>query len=639
VEHSRAGTAAAPDAARGGPPERAVAEALAAAGTPVAIAGADLRISWVNAELLRLWGIARACDVLGHPVAELWGDACLAERVAEAIGREGRWTGELATRRADGRRARIAAAARRCEVDGIAHVVLTFCDETELRNGADELLLAQRMAHVGYWSYEVAAGRLRWSDETYAIMGVRRGEFDETFDTFVRMLHRDDAGLLRRTFDRMLADPETASLDFRVAPRAGQEERVLQSVAEPVHDANGLLVEVRGIVQDVTARVNLERQLRQSQKMEAVGSLAGGIAHDFNNLLTVILSLGSDAAEALPDGSQVRADVEEIVATARRAEGLTRQILAFARKQVSEPVDLDVNATISRATRLLERLIGEHIAVKLSLAPGLPHVHADPRQLEQVLMNLAVNARDAMPSGGTLAISTFALPPLPTARHGRIELIVRDTGTGMDAETKARAFDPFFSTKGPGRGTGLGLAVVHGIVQQCGGTASLDSTQGRGTVVRIVLPAVAAPAAPSRPDETARPAVAAEGRTVLLVEDDETVRRVAARCLERAGYRVLAVGDGEDALRIAAATPGIDVLVTDVVMPGMSGPRLADHLRAARPGLPVLYMSGFSRDLPESLQPPPGSLLQKPFTPERLMARVAETLAGATRESAAARTA
>jgi CheY-like chemotaxis protein len=244
-------------------------------------------------------------------------------------------------------------------------------------------------------------------------------------------------------------------------------------------------------------------------------------------------------------------------------------------------------------------------------------------------MNLAVNARDAMTSGGTLAISTFLLPPLGGARHGRIELVVRDTGCGMDPETKARAFDPFFSTKGPGRGTGLGLAVVHGIVQQCGGTASIDSTPGRGTAVRIVLPAIGALAAAASPEAGPRPAMSAEGRTVLLVEDEDNVRRVAVRCLERAGYRVLAVGDGEDALRLAAATPRIDVLVTDVVMPGMSGPRLADHLRAARPGLPVLFMSGFSRDLPESLQPPPGSLLQKPFTPEMLTARVADTLAAA----------
>jgi signal transduction histidine kinase/CheY-like chemotaxis protein len=628
VEDSRAGTPAGPGPRQGADPGRAALAALAAAATPVAIAGSDLRLVSVNGAFLRLWGLARAEDVVGRLVTELWAEPGAAEAAAEAIVREGRWAGEIVARCADGRRARISASAQPFEVDGAARVVLTFCDETGLREGTEELLLAQRMAHVGYWSYDVAARALRWSDETYAIMSARRDEFDGSFECFLGMLHRDDAGMLQRVFERMLADPATASFDFRVV-RPGKEERVLQSLAEPVHDGAGRLVEVRGIVQDVTARVNLERQLRQSQKMEAVGSLAGGIAHDFNNLLTVILSLGSDAAEALPAGSQVREDIEEIVTTARRAEGLTRQILAFARKQVSEPVDLDVNATISRATRLLERLIGEHIAVKLSLAPGIPHVHVDPRQLEQVLMNLAVNARDAMTSGGTLAISTFSLPPLPSARHGRVELVVRDTGTGMDAETKARAFDPFFSTKGPGRGTGLGLAVVHGIVQQCGGSVSIDSTRGRGTAVRIVLPAAPAASAAAPADEALRPALAPEGRTILLVEDDETVRRVAARSLERAGYRVLAVGDGEDALRMAAATPHIDVLVTDVVMPGMSGPRLADHLRAARPRLPVLFMSGFSRDLPESLQPPAGSLLQKPFTPERLAARVAETLAAA----------
>ncbi|HEY6098451.1 MAG TPA: ATP-binding protein, partial [Anaeromyxobacter sp.] len=241
-------------------------------------------------------------------------------------------------------------------------------------------------------------------------------------------------------------------------------------------------------------------------------------------------------------------------------------------------------------------------------------------------MNLAVNARDAMPTGGILAISTFALPTLGGGRHGRVEIVVRDSGSGMDAETRARAFDPFFTTKGPGRGTGLGLAMVHGIVQQCGGTVSIDTRPGQGTAVRIVLPAVAAAARTPEP-VPARPDAVASGRTILLVEDEEPVRRVAARSLERAGYRVLAVDDGEDALRLAAATPQIDLLLTDVVMPGMSGTRLADHLKAGRPGLRVLFMSGFSRDLPESLAPPPGALLQKPFTPEVLAARVAEALA------------
>ena len=609
------------------------AEALQASGTAIAIADDELRLTWVNDAFLRVWGIARAADVLDRPATELWADSAAAQHAVSAIVRDHRWSGELVVRRSDGGRANIAASASRFEEGGVSRVVLSFCDETELRETQEQLLRAQRMAHIGYWTFDVATERLRWSEETYAILGVRKGDFAGTFAAFASFLHADDAILLRHTFDRMITDRAPATLDFRVV-RPGPEERVLQSVAEPVLDAAGRLVGIRGIVQDVTSRVRLEEQLRQSQKMEAVGSLAGGIAHDFNNLLTVILGLGSDVAESLPEGSQVRADVEEIVVTARRAEGLTRQILAFARKQVSDPISLDLNETISRATKLLERLIGEHIAVKLSLAPGLPHVQADPRQLEQVLMNLAVNARDAMASGGTLAISTFTLPPAPGARHGRVELVVRDTGTGMDPDTRARAFDPFFSTKGPGRGTGLGLAVVHGIIQQCGGTVSIDSTPGRGTAVRMVLPAGGPPSAPAAVDAPTRPAPPAEGRTILLVEDEETVRRIAARCLERAGYRVLAVGDGEDALRLAAATPRIDLLLTDVVMPGMSGPRLADHLRAARPELPVLFMSGFSRDLPESLAPPPGALLQKPFSPETLAARVAETLAAAARAGA-----
>jgi PAS domain S-box-containing protein len=605
--------------------QRMAATALEASGTATAIADGSLRLAYVNGAFLRLWGHPGADEVLGRPFAELWADPAEAAAVAAAAVREGRFAGELVARRADGRAADLRVTVSRLD-DAAAGggIVATFDDVTDLRAEQRQLVHAQHLAHVGYWSLDLATQALRWSDETYAIMGVRRGGFGGTVDAFLSLVHPDDVGSMRRTIDRTLAERVRTTVDFRVV-RPSREERAVHGEAEPVLDGEGRLVEVRGVVQDVTTRVQLEQQLRQSQKMEAVGSLAGGIAHDFNNILTVILSLGSDVAEALPAGSPVRVDVEEIVATAKRAEGLTRQILAFARKQVSDPVDLDLNATIAGAGKLLERLIGEHIAVKLSLAAGLPHVFADPRQLEQVLMNLAVNARDAMPSGGTLAISTFVLPALEGAGHGRVEVVVRDTGTGMDAETLSRAFDPFFTTKGAGRGTGLGLAVVHGVVQQCGGTVSIDSSLGRGTAVRIVLPAVAAAPQPAAP-ASARAPTPAPGRTILLVEDEEPVRRVAARCLERAGYRVLAVADGEDALRIAAATPKIDLLLTDVVMPGMSGPRLADHLRAARPSLPVLFMSGFSRDLPESLAPPPGALLQKPFTPERLAARVAEVL-------------
>jgi two-component system cell cycle sensor histidine kinase/response regulator CckA len=605
---------------------RIAAAALEGSGTAIALADAGVRLTYVNGAFLRLWGYARADEVLGRPATDLWADPAEAAALAAVVVREGRWEGELVARRADGRAADLRVAVSRFD-DGTAQggMVATFDDVTDLRAEQRQLVHAQHLAHVGYWSLDVATGAMRWSDETHAIMGVGRGGFGGTVDAFLSLVHREDVAPLRRTLDRTLAERVRTTMDFRVI-RPSREERAIHAEAEPVLDAEGRLVEVRGVVQDVTARVQLEEQLRQSQKMEAVGSLAGGIAHDFNNILTVILNLGSDVAEALPAGSPVRVDVEEIVATAKRAEGLTRQILAFARKQVSDPVDLDLNATIAGAGKLLERLIGEHIAVKLSLAPGLPHVFADPRQLEQVLMNLAVNARDAMPSGGTLLISTYFLPGLDGARHGRVEVVVRDSGVGMDEETLSRAFDPFFTTKGQGRGTGLGLAVVHGIVQQCRGTVSIDSAAGRGTAVRIVLPAVAASAQAPAP-VAARPSPPAAGRTILLVEDEEPVRRVAARCLERAGYRVLAVADGEDALRIAAATPRVDLLLTDVVMPGMSGTRLAEHLRAARPSLPVLFMSGFSRDLPESLAPPPGALLQKPFTPERLAARVAEAMA------------
>jgi signal transduction histidine kinase len=437
---------------------------------------------------------------------------------------------------------------------------------------------------------------------------------------------------LDAAFARMMGSVDAESMQFRAVPPDGQQ-RVLHSEARLVRDATGRPVELRGMIQDVTARVRLEEQLRQAQKLEAVGALAGGIAHDFNNLLTVILSLGGVALESLPSGEPVREDLQEIISTARRAEALTRQILAFARRQFTRPVDLDLNATIAGATKMIERLIGEHITVRLELAPDLPHVLADPRQLEQVLVNLAVNARDAMPRGGTLEVSTRRLGAAAQDASGgdRVQLVVADSGLGMDAETRARAFDPFFTTKEQGHGTGLGLAVVHGIVQQCGGAVRLDSAPGRGTTVTIELPGVAAgarvPAAAPVP-VPARPVPAAAGRTILLVEDEPAVRAVALRVLERAGYRVLAATGGEAALRLAAEEPSIDLVLTDVVMPGMGGAALAERLRAARPGIRVLFMSGYSADLPKGLAPTGGGLLEKPFTPAALLARVAEAIGG-----------
>jgi two-component system cell cycle sensor histidine kinase/response regulator CckA len=385
------------------------------------------------------------------------------------------------------------------------------------------------------------------------------------------------------------------------------------------------------VVEDVTEQRRLEEQLRQAQKMEAVGQLAGGIAHDFNNLLTAIVGYATLLDRSLAPGSAEREDVQEIIGAARRAANLTHQLLAFSRKQVLRPKVLDVNAVVRDMERILQRVIGEHITLRTSLDPGLAAVHADASQLEQVIMNLAVNARDAMPTGGRLIIET-ANAPLD-AELARVHqdapagdyalLTVADTGTGMSGEVQAHLFEPFFTTKEVGKGTGLGLATVYGIVRQSGGFITVQSEPGRGTRFHLYFP----PAEQVEPEAVglpAEPAPAGSG-TVMLVEDEEGVRHLARDVLTRYGYRVLEASDGGAALRLAAAHPGpIDLLLTDVVMPGMSGAELAGKFLALRPDVPVLYASGYADEaiVRHGVRDDEVPFLQKPFEPDDLVRRV-----------------
>ena len=387
-------------------------------------------------------------------------------------------------------------------------------------------------------------------------------------------------------------------------------------------------------VEDVTERRRLEDRLRQGLKMEAVGQLAGGIAHDFNNLLTAIVGYATLLDRALPPSHELHEEVHEIIGAARRAGNLTHQLLAFSRKQVLRPRVLDVNVVVRDMERLLHRTIGEHIALVTSLAPDLASVRADASQLEQVIMNLAVNARDAMPGGGRIIITTANVPldaelaqANPEARaDGYVLLAVSDTGTGMSAEVKAHLFEPFFTTKDVGKGTGLGLATVYGIVHQSDGLIAVDSELGRGTRFRIFLPRAEAPAAEA---SAATPETAASGSgTVLLVEDEAGVRHLARDVLSRYGYRVLEAANGGEALRLAAAHDGpIDLLLTDVVMPGMSGAELAEQFRTVRPAARVLYASGYADDAVIRHGVTDGvPFLQKPFEPDDLVRRVRELI-------------
>src|SRR5438309_3378671 len=370
--------------------------------------------------------------------------------------------------------------------------------------------------------------------------------------------------------------------------------------------------------------------------MEAVGRLAGGIAHDFNNLLTVITSYSDLLLEDLGTDDPKRSDVEQVRKAADGAAALTRQLLAFSRQQVVEPRVVSLNAVVESLQKILRRVLGEDVELAATPGPDLGAVRADVGQLEQVLMNLAVNARDAMPTGGKLTIETGNVEHDPAFARGHgaaavrrfVMLAVTDTGVGMDEATKARIFEPFFTTKEPGKGTGLGLATVYGIVQQSGGFIWVYSEPGHGTTFKIYLPRVDAPAAGG----AAGPAPATVPRgteTVLLVEDEPAVRAIAQQALERQGYTVLAAPSGADALALAAQHGAtIHLLLTDVVMPGMSGRDLADRLTAQRPGIRVLYISGYTDNaiVRHGMLEPGLAYLQKPFRPDALVRKVREVL-------------
>jgi signal transduction histidine kinase/ActR/RegA family two-component response regulator len=407
-----------------------------------------------------------------------------------------------------------------------------------------------------------------------------------------------------------------------------------------VRDADGRAVRMIGAMQDLSERRQLEAQLREAQKLEAVGRLAGGVAHEFNNLLMVIVSYAAGLAAELPPDDEVRADVDAIRRAADRAAELTRQLLAFGRQQILRPQLLDASRSVATVAATLWRLLGEDITVQTESAPDAALVHADPGQLEEALLLLVLNARDAMRTGGTLRLRTAhvmvdtataqARPGLAAGRY--VSLVVEDTGTGIDPVVLPRIFEPFFTTKGVGEGTGLGLATVYGIVHQSGGSISVESTPGVGSRFVVLLPAVEAPATPGRTtvDMSTVPALPRGSETILLVDDETAVRTAVRRMLERLGYTVLEAASAErfGEVPAGAGRRTVDLVLTDIIMPEMNGRALVEQLPSCRPRPRVLYMSGYPGDdiLRRGLLQPGTSVLEKPFTPERLARAVRQAL-------------
>jgi PAS domain S-box-containing protein len=484
-------------------------------------------------------------------------------------------------------------------------------------------------------------GRLLWgSPNTELVLGVAASALEGR--PLSDLVHAEDRAAAAKAFRRGAASGNPAQSVFRFGPSQGPW-RWLEANGKTYRTAAG---EIRRILvaRDVTdrkrdelQRVKLEEQLRHSQKMEAVGRLAGGVAHDFNNLLTAISGYAHLVLDKLSRNHRARADVEEIRDAAERAATLTRQLLAFSRRQLLQPRILDLRDVLADLQKMLRRIIGEDIRLTTRLGPEPTRVHADRGQIEQVILNLAVNARDAMPHGGILTLETtrvvldaaWARAHLGVKPGRHVLLAVSDSGCGMPEEVRRRAFEPFFTTKEEGKGTGLGLSTVYGIVQQSGGTIWVYSEEGHGTTFKIYLPLVDAEGEPTPPPAPAPMEAAGQG-TILVVEDEPAVRRLAARILRDRGYQVLEAED-PDAARQLFAEHGaaIDGVVTDVVMPGSLGPALVAELRASRPDLPALYTSGYTEGavFEREVLEPGAPFLQKPFMPEAFARAVAEILA------------
>jgi signal transduction histidine kinase len=432
------------------------------------------------------------------------------------------------------------------------------------------------------------------------------------------------------------------SLEHEIEERRAAEEEVRQANAElerrvaartaELSEANRRQSDAnRELRREIAERRSLQEQLIQSQKMEAVGRLAGGIAHDFNNLLTVILGFSDLVLTDVGRSAPVASQVEQIKAAAERATALTHQLLAFSRKQVLQPRALNLNNIVSDMEKMLKRLLGEDIELRTALSPDLAPVMADPTQMEQVIMNLAVNARDAMPEGGKLTIETAnaELSEEYCREHVGVQpgpylmLAMTDTGHGMDAETKERIFEPFFTTKERDKGTGLGLSTVFGIVKQSGGSIWVYSEPGRGTTFKIFLPR-AAEAAVEEPESEASDERGSE--TILVVEDDEKVRALVRTVLSSRGYTVFEAGNASEALMFRSRYTGpVHLLLTDVVLPQVSGRELSDKLKALDPGLKVLFMSGYT-EIGIDIEAPNTAFIQKPFTPQTLGRKVRDVL-------------
>jgi two-component system, cell cycle sensor histidine kinase and response regulator CckA len=504
--------------------------------------------------------------------------------------------------------------------------------EAELRQSEERYRDLVENAHDIIYSHDLEGNYTSMNRAAESITGYPTKE--ALTMNLSQMVSSEYLPVAQEMLERKLAGENVTAYELELIAKDGH--RVAVEANTKLVLQNGVPVGVQGIARDVTERKHLEDQLRQSQKLEGIGQLAGGIAHDFNNLLTAINGYSSLALQRIEGNPSVRIYLEEIKKAGDRAANLTRQLLAFGRKQILQPLPLSLNDIVTDMNKMLQRLIGEDIQLSAKLTTDLKRVKADPGQIEQVLVNLIVNARDAMPHGGKLTIETanteldreYASAHVGVLPGAYVVLAISDTGTGMDEQVRRQIFEPFFTTKEKGKGTGLGLSTVYGIVKQSGGNIWVYSELNHGTTFKVYLPALASTSMSAEVKAVEIP-IQGGSETVLLVEDEEVVRGLARQILEDAGYRVLVARQGEEAIRLCIEhAKEIHLLLTDVVMPGTGGKEVADRLGALRPGIKVLFMSGYTDEaiVHHGVLDSHVKFIQKPFSPAALAKKVREVL-------------
>jgi two-component system cell cycle sensor histidine kinase/response regulator CckA len=622
---------------------RRQASALDSAVDGMAIVGKEGKYSYVNAGYANLLGNGAREEMIGETwrtVSVKPGDGSMAseEEIRKALQTEGKWYGIVEVPRGRGAYVPVELAVTLLPDGGVVVVSRDLTERRQAEQARAEAeikyrMIVERVAAISYIAEPGVKGRWYYvSPQIESILGYTPEEWLQTSEKWLEFIHADDHAAVLEA-EEIGVRQKSFQAEYRMRRKDGRMVWISDTAVIIQGSENHPVME--GILVDISERKLMEMQSQQARRMEAVGRLAGGIAHDFNNLLTIIKGY-TDLARGRAETSELKTDIDRIEDASERAAALVRQLLAFSRKQVLQPKNLDLNSVVRGLEQLLRRLLGEDIQLQATLGPGLGTIKADPSQVEQVLMNLVVNARDAMPNGGKLIIETcnaeldqkYASEHVSVKPGPYVMLAVSDTGVGMSAETVAHIFEPFFTTKGAARGTGLGLATTYGIVKQSGGYIWVYSEPGQGTTFKVYLP---------RFDEEAEASAAAKvktaapkgNETILLVEDDEAVRELTEMVLKTYGYNVLVAEEPQHAQKLSD-TPGLDIalVLTDVVMPSMSGRELVKRLTDKHPHLRVLYMSGYTDNVITSggVLEPGLAFLQKPFTPILLANKVREVL-------------